>query len=79
MLKADGLDEAIIGIGSRCGQKDLIVYNVDKVIEILMKRDGMTDTEAVEFFEYNIQGGWHGEETPMWVRPCGIDEIEEEY
>jgi len=79
MLKADGLNEAIIGVGSRCGQKDLIVYNVDKVIEILMKRDGMTEEEAFEFFEFNIQGGWHGEETPMWVRPCGINEIEEEY
>ena len=76
MLKADGLDEAIIGIGSRCGQEDLIIYDIDKVIWILMQRDGMTDEEAVEFFEFNIQGSWQGEETPIWMRPYDIDEIE---
>ena len=73
MLKADGLDEAIIGIGSRCGQEDLIIYDIDKVIWILMQRDGMTDTEAVEFFEFNIQGSWQGEETPIWMRPYDIE------
>ena len=78
MIKADGLDEAIVGVGSRCGQEDMIVYNVDKVLEILMQRDGMSDTEAVEFFEFNIQGSWQGEETPVWVRPCSLDEIENE-
>lgn len=78
MLKADGLDEAIIGIGSRCGQKDLIIYDIDKVIWILMQRDGMTDEEAVEFFEFNIQGSWQGEETPIWMRPYDIDDIEGE-
>ena len=78
MLKAKGLDEAIIGVGSRCGQKDVLVYDVEKVIEILMTRDGMTYEEAEEFFNFNIGGGWHGEETPMWVRPCGIDDLEGE-
>ena len=78
MLKADGLDEAIIGIGSRCGQEDLIIYDIDKVIWILMQRDGMTDEEAVEFFEFNIQGSWQGEETPIWMRPYDIDDIEGE-
>ena len=78
MLKADGLDEAIIGIGSRCGQEDLIIYDIDKVIWILMQRDGMTDEEAVEFFEFNIQGSWQGEETPIWMRPYDIDDTEGE-
>tara|TARA_R110000824_G_scaffold127033_1_gene286947 strand:- start:406 stop:645 length:240 start_codon:yes stop_codon:yes gene_type:complete len=76
MLRADGLDSAIIGVGSRCGQKDLLIYDIDKVIWILMQRDGMTDEEAVEFFEFNIQGSWQGEETPIWMRPYDIDEIE---
>jgi hypothetical protein len=78
MLKADGLDSAIIGVGSRCGQKDLLIYDIDKVIWILMQRDGMTDEEAVEFFEFNIQGSWQGEETPIWMRPYDIDDTEGE-
>jgi hypothetical protein len=77
MLKADGLDEAIIGIGSRCGQKDLLIYDIDKIIWILMQRDGMTEAEAEEFFDYNIGGGWHGEETPLWMRPYNIDDIDD--
>ena len=76
MLKADGLNGAIIGVGSRCGQKDVIVYDVEKVVEILMTRDGMTYEEAEEFFDFNIGGGWHGEETPIWMRPYDIDDIE---
>jgi len=74
MLKADGLDNAIIGVGSRCGQKDLLVYDVGKIIEILMERDAMTYDDAEEFFEFNIGGGWHGEETPIWMRPYDIEE-----
>ena len=60
MLKAKGLDEAIIGVGSRGSQKDVLVYDVEKVIEILMTRDGMTYEEAEEFFNFNIGGGWYG-------------------
>ena len=74
MLKADGLDGAIIGIGERCGQEDILVYDVGKVIDILIQRDGMNYDEAHEFFSYNIVGAWHGEETPIWVRTYTEDE-----
>jgi len=66
-MKADGLDDAIIGIGSRCGQVDLLVYDKSKVIEILMERDEMTDEEALEFYSFNIEGAWVGEGTPIWL------------
>lgn len=71
MIKADGFDKAIIGIGSRCSQPDIIAYDVKKCIEILMNQ-GMTDEEAVEYFEFNVVGTWVGEETPIFVRE--IDE-----
>ena len=32
LLTADGLDEAIIGIGRRCGQPDVVVYSIPKAI-----------------------------------------------
>ena len=73
MLKADGFDEAIIGIGSRCGQPDIIAYDVNKCIKILMDQ-GMTDEEAMEFFEFNVVGSWVGEETPIFVRERHDDE-----
>ena len=54
LTTASGLGDAIIGVGVRCGQLTIVVYSVDRVIEILMARDGMTNDEAIEFFEFNI-------------------------
>jgi len=66
-LVADGFDEAIIGIG-RQFNKNLVIYDEDKCIKILMERDGMTDEEAIEFFEFNVVGAYVGEYTPIYVR-----------
>jgi len=66
-LKADGFDDAILGIASRCGQNDLIAYDVNKIISILMERDGMDYEEAQEFFEFNIVGAYMGENTPVFI------------
>ena len=59
----DGFDEAILGHGERCGLS-VVLYDANKCIEILM-RDGMTDEEAIEFFEYNVLGGYIGPSTPI--------------
>ena len=74
MLKADGLDAAIIGVGHRCGKDPLLVYDTARVVKILMERDGMDQDEAEEFMEFNITGSWIGEETPIWVYPYNEDE-----
>jgi hypothetical protein len=34
-----------------------VVYSVDKIIQVLMERDGMTDEEAIDFYHYNIERG----------------------
>ena len=44
-----------------------IVYNIDEVINILM-REGMTVDEAIEYYEYNISGSYVGENTPSFIR-----------
>lgn len=73
MLKADGFDDAIIGIGGRCGKPDIIVYDVNKCIKILINQN-MTEEEARDYFEFNVVGAWVGEETPIFVRE--IDDLE---
>ena len=73
MLKADGFDDAIIGIGSRCGKPDIIVYDINKCIKILINQN-MTEEEARDYFEFNVVGAWVGEETPIFVRE--IDDLE---
>ena len=63
-LSMDGFDSALIGIAERCGQPALLVYDRDLCIEALVK-DGMTEEEAVEYFEFNCAGAWVGEHTPL--------------
>jgi hypothetical protein len=67
LLKADGFDEAIIGVVQRIGVQ-AICYDEDKVLEILMERDGMTLIEAMEYFDFNIAGAWVGESTPFFLQ-----------
>jgi len=66
-LTADGFDDAIMGIGERCGQPTLVAYDRTKFIQILIDRDGMDYEEAVEFFEFNTVGAWVGENTPIFI------------
>ena len=40
---------------------------VEKIIEILMTRDGMDYAEAYEYYSFNIVGSWMGENTPVFV------------
>lgn len=67
LLLADGFEAALIGTGERCGQPTIAVYDREKCIEVLEKRDGMTQEEANEFFEFNVVGAWVGEQTPIFV------------
>jgi len=67
LLLADGFEAALIGTGERCGQPTIAVYDREKCIEVLEKRDGMTHEEANEFFEFNVVGAWVGEQTPIFV------------
>ena len=67
ILLADGFDSAFIGIGSRCGQPDVAVYDAEKCIESLVS-DGMEYEEAIEYFDFNVIDAWVGPRTPMFLR-----------
>ena len=65
-LMADGFDDAIVGTAERFGMHRVVLYDTTKCIDILMKRDKMTEEEAIEFFYYNVIGSWMGEYTPCF-------------
>jgi len=67
MIQADGFKDALVGIGVRCGQDDILVYDVDKCVEILMEKDNMSFEEATEYLEFNAIGAWAGNQTPVWL------------
>lgn len=62
ILKADGFDDAVIGIEQ--GSMRLI-YSVTKCIEILIL-EGMAQEDAIEHFDFNVAGSYVGEKTPIW-------------
>jgi hypothetical protein len=66
-LFADGFDEALIGYAERFGMSPVALYDREKCIAILIKRDGMDREEAEEFFEFNVIGAWMGESTPVFA------------
>jgi hypothetical protein len=63
-LKADGFDEAIIGVCEDFNAPVRLIYSVTKCIEILMR--DMSEEDAMEHFSFNVSGGYVGEKTPIW-------------
>jgi hypothetical protein len=68
-ILADGFEDALVGSATRGGSL-LAVYNYNKCVEILMKRNGMPWSAAVEFMEFNVSGAWVGQYTPVFVIPA---------
>ncbi len=66
-LICDGFDEAIIGVAQRINLGPVAAYSVEKILNILVERDGMTYEEAVEYFDFNIIGAGMGEFTPVFI------------
>lgn len=66
-LICEGFDSAIIGMAERINLGPVVAYDVDKIISILMERDGMDMTEAIEYYNFNILGSWMGEYTPVFI------------
>jgi hypothetical protein len=62
ILKADGFDEAVVGIDSSSMR---LIYSVRLCIEILVE-EGMDMIDAVEHFDYNVRDSYVGEKTPIW-------------
>ena len=79
MLLIDGFDEAIIGPATIWrGQKmvSVLVYDAEKIRDILMIRDGMDFEMAREYIEFNIEGAYMGEHTPVLVWPNDMWDID---
>jgi hypothetical protein len=64
ILLADGFEDAFIGIG-RQFNTPFAIYDREKCIDILM--EDMSNEEAEEYFEFNVQGAYVGENTPVFV------------
>ena len=65
-ISYDGFDKAIIGTVERIGL-NVLCYDLSMVLDILVAEHGMDEDEAYEYYEYNMLGGWLGENTPVFL------------
>lgn len=68
IVLADGFDEALVGLGQRCGQPSVAIYDREKCIRILIERYNLPWTMAEEFFDFNVSQSWVGDRTPIFLR-----------
>ena len=68
LLFADGFDEAVLGIGRRAAQPEVVAYDYEKCVLILMDRE-MTEEEAREYMEFNVVDAFVGDKTPVFIEP----------
>jgi hypothetical protein len=64
-LLADGFDDAFVGIG-RQFSRPIAIYNRSKCIDIL--QEDMSEEEAEEYFQFNVEGSYVGENTPIFLQ-----------
>ena len=65
IMLADGFEEAFVGI-ARQFNKPIAIYHREKCIKLLM-RQGMSEDEAEEFFSFNVEGCYSGDQTPAYL------------
>lgn len=63
-LFADGFDAAVIGYEYHTGR---VVYDINKMVNILIHDEGMDQFDAIDHLEYNVFNAYVGEMTPLYT------------
>lgn len=66
LLFADGFDAAIMGVWDD-SEPFRVVYDREKIIKILMKKNKWSYDDANEYAHFNIFGAYVGERTPVYL------------
>jgi hypothetical protein len=70
----DEFQDAFIGMAERCGSELVAVYDMRKMIDICIIRDGMTAQDAEEHIDFNYMNAYIGVHTP-YIITVHADEI----
>jgi hypothetical protein len=73
-LTVDGYDNAVIGHEPN---RDVFIYDRQKMVEVAVNEMGMTEEDAVEYLEFNVWGAYVGEHTPIYINTGTLTEITE--
>lgn len=66
VIIADGFDDAMLGVG-RQFNLNVAVYDYNKCVDVLMKRDKLSYVDAIEWMEFNVVGAYVGKTTPIFL------------
>ncbi len=58
LLEPEKYDEAIVGLTDNDELAPILCYSTNKLIEILMRDEGMSPAEAWDYFYHNISGSF---------------------
>jgi hypothetical protein len=61
----EGFDDCIVGISEEFGKGPRLIYSKNKIIHSLMV--GIDYEEALDYYYYNILGGYFGEQNPIFL------------
>jgi hypothetical protein len=80
ILKLEGFDEAVIGVCMTWNDNTLVervVYDGNKILDLLKSDGEMDEEEAQEYLDYNIIGAYMGDTTPIVMWPTTAEELNE--
>jgi hypothetical protein len=64
-MLADGFEAAIIGLDTS-NEVFRVIYDREKMLDILIESEDMTTAQALEYLEYNVFNTYVGEGTPIY-------------
>ena len=68
-----GMNEALLGVyrNPELDYSPVAVYSYTRYIEILTEQ-GMSEEDAIEFFDFNVVGGYLGIHQPIIIDDTGV-------
>ncbi len=76
IMLADGFEGAFLGVAYRQDYAmPVAAYSVERCLEILVERDGVSEECAYDFFSYNVLGSYVGPQTPIFIRGMGLGDL----
>ena len=73
MMFVDGYDSAILGMDT---EYQRVIYSKSKMVDVLIQ-DGLSESDALEWLEYNVWNTYVGEHTPIFLHELTKEDIHE--
>lgn len=68
LISIEDFADCVVGLVERFSQKPILCYDRDKIIaKLATKTGGMTEDQAIQFFNSNIIKIWMGNSTPCFL------------